>query len=190
MDFDPQASLTTFLGERQQLDPLYAVPVMVAGFWLYRGGAAVANATAEEMSAWVDRATLGGRLAIADLRGTLDDNGHTWRLLQRPDVHLVVVPAGEQRSIPEVRRLTTTAEAQGVGYSILINKRQRRASSAMASEAMRAFWPAAMTTEVPDLADVGVAESRLQPVTLAVPRSRVSESIGEFARIIVERGVI
>lgn len=202
VDADPQGSLTTFLGQPLSGDPLTADPVQVHGVDLYRGGRAMATASGDELSALVDRALAGDgaphvgegddrdRVVIVDLRGTLDDNGHTGRLLERPDVVLLVVPAAEMRSVPEARKLTSAAEGQGVPFVVAINKRQRRAASALAAETMRTFWSTSMAVEVPDLADVGVAESRMQPVTIAVPRSPVAERIRALASALVERGLI
>ena len=127
LDLDAQAGVTGYAGQPSAEDPLRAPPHRLvierpkrrgaptpAPIMLYRGGRALAHATAAQMRAHIARASTEGspdRLVVADLPPALTDASHA-AMFARDDVYVVGAVRAEPgtfKSLNELVALTTRA---------------------------------------------------------------------------------
>jgi chromosome partitioning protein len=128
LDLDSQAGVTGYAGQPSAEDPVRARPVSITverprrrgaplpmSITLYRGGRALAHASAAEMAAHIARAGDEGssdRIVVADLPPALTDKAHT-AMFARDDVYVIGAVRAEPgtfKSLNELVALVTRAE--------------------------------------------------------------------------------
>lgn len=128
LDLDAQAGVTGYAGQSSAEDPVHATPVAIhverpkkrgvlpsPAITLYRGGRALAHASAEDMSAHIARAGDDGssdRLVVVDLPPALTDKSHA-ALFARDDVYVIGAVRAEPgtfKSLNELVALVTRAK--------------------------------------------------------------------------------
>lgn len=134
LDLDPQAGVTGYAGQPSAEDPIRAdpVPVLVerpkrrgapapSTIALYRGGRALAHASASEIRAHVARAADEGspdRIVVADLPPALTDPSHA-ALFARDDVYVIGAVRAEPGTFKSLNELVALATRAKLPYLLI-----------------------------------------------------------------------
>lgn len=189
VDLDPQGSCSSYAGSRPVADPLVAPPVDLHGLRLYRGGEAMARASAADVEAHLRRAATDVDVVIVDLPPALTDLAHR-AVLAYPPTLLVLAVELEPGSLQPAAKLIRMANDAGVLYEVLGNKLNARTVTAGALMTLQgAYGDNVSSILVRDDAKAPESISKRLPLTAYRPKAASSKAIFEFAKDLVIRGL-
>lgn len=134
LDLDPQAGVTGYAGQPSAEDPIRAEPIPLVverprrrgvppskGMVLYRGGRALAHASAADIRAHIARAANEGspdRIVVADLPPALTDPSHA-AVFARDDVFVIGAVRAEPATFKSLNELVALATRAGLPYLLI-----------------------------------------------------------------------
>lgn len=188
VDLDPQASCTLYAGSRPSLDPLADAPVVAHQVVLYRGGEALAAASAADIQAQLRRAGADADVVVVDLPPALTNAAHP-AVLGYPASLLIMAVELEPGSMQPAAKLAEMARQSGVPVQVLGNKLNARAVTAGALMTLQGTYGDRLSSVlVPDDAKAPESIAVRKPLTAYKPKSKSAQAVQQFTRELVAGG--